>query len=645
MDIIQELLKLIKINTKISALDSSEDILKEIMNEAMSLTGTARAFILDVYPSRDVKCLSEYRSKTVELAVETGWSKTSTLEAHDLKRAVYSTHALESSEAAPSILKGNIQTVISAPLAADERSAMVLQLAGQDATRIDPQTLSLLNLLVSQAQVTISKSRLEKAALRNAAMAATGELATQVAHDIRSPLAALEAAAGDTSQLPEDKRALIRGALGRIRDIANSLMLLSGAATDADALDVISPQLLSNLIESLVSEKRMQFRSRTGVVIETRFDAAPYGLFSNVQRIEFMRLLSNLINNAIEAFDDECGSVRVSLALRDGRALVSVQDDGKGIPSELLARLGRRGETHGKAGGAGLGLYHAKKSVESWGGRLEITSEIGKGAAVAISLPQSSPPSWFVSTLQLSPGCPLVILDDDTNIHRVWRDRLDALLTREHDIEVAHTHSPDEIRRWVVGAGERASKALYLLDYELMGYQETGLSLADELAIGDRSILVTNRDEESEVQEGCRRLKVRLIPKGLLGLVPIRIVQHLADRADPVNVKSMNWDAILIDDDPLVRKTWQVAADLAKKHLRVFASANKFFLEAESLSRDIPVYIDAALGNDSRGEIESRLIHALGFRDIYLATGHKVEEFSAYSHLRGVVGKSPPWTC
>jgi signal transduction histidine kinase len=473
-----------------------------------------------------------------------------------------------------------------------------------------------------------------------------GRVAAQVAHDIRSPLAALEVAAGDISQLPEKKRLLIRSAVGRIRDIANSLLDKNRAlapGTDADQLSS-SVQLLSSLIASLVTEKRLQFRSRSHIEIDAQIDAASYGIFAQVQPIEFKRLLSNLINNAVEALGTAAGSVQVSLSARLGHALISVQDNGKGIPPEIVERLGRRGETHGKSGGSGLGIYHARVSAESWGGNLEISSAVGIGTTITVSLPQASTPQWFVSELALVAGQTVVILDDDVSIHQVWQERLDALPKRENNLEIVHVTTPEEIRNWVK-ANERATReALYLLDYELLGYTDSGLSLAEELAIGDRSILVTNRHEESEIQEGCRRLKTRLIPKGLLGLVPIRIAQRLAHRAGLTKVKPRDWDVILIDDDPLVRETWKVAADLAQKKLRVFPSADKFYLEAGSLNRDTPVYIDAALGHNSRGEIESRCIHDMGFTDIYLATGHKAEEFSTYAHLRGVVGKSPPWT-
>ncbi len=498
MDIIQRLLKLVAINTKISALHSSDEIMAEIMNEAMSLTGTSAAFILRVPANRELECLARYRSDGFEL--EANWSSSSALEAHDSQRMVYSTRALESSPA-PSIVMGSIQTLISAPLSSDPGGTTILQLMGRDTTSIDPQTISLLNLFVSQVQVTTAKTKLEEAAIRSAALAATGELAAQVAHDIRSPLAALEAAEADLSRFPEEQRAQIRGAVGRIRGIADSLLDRQRAGAASVSGDApISCHRLSGLIESLILEKRLQYRSRPRVELEVRLDTASSGIFANVQPVEFQRLLSNLVNNAVESFEGEAGSVRVTLSADGGAALVSVKDDGKGIAAEVLAKLGRRGETHGKDGGSGLGLHHARFSVEAWGGSLEIVSAPSKGTTVTIRLPRAP--------------------------------------------------SPERLR----------------------------------------------------------------------------------------------WDAILIDDDALARATWKIAAARLGKQLRSFPTVAEFLAESSDFDRATPLYIDADLGDGVKGDIESSKIHSMGFVEIYLATGHAPEKFSDLAHLRGVVGKEPPWS-
>lgn len=482
-------------------------------------------------------------------------------------------------------------------------------------------------------------------------MSELGELAAQISHDIRSPLAALEIISGDVAQLPEDKRILIRSAVGRIRDIANSLLNKqhahlsktegSGpAGTPQLTQEVVSPQLLSSLIEPLVTEKRLQFRARSRVEIEAWLDAASYGIFAKVQPVEFKRLLSNLIDNAVEAFGDGPGSVRVNLSARNNRAIVSVQDNGKGIPAEILAKLGQRGVSFGKAGGSGLGLHHARTSAESWGGVLEIVSEIGKGTTVSGDLPQAPAPAWFVSELALVPGMTVAILDDDASIHQVWQRRLDALSPSSRTVEIIHFSTPEDIRNWVRGNGKKAREALFLLDYELSGHVETGLSLADELGIGDRAVLVTSRYADPGILEGCRKLKTRLIPKGLAGLVPIKITAA----APAPGAAAERWDAVLIDDDPLTRMTWKMAADRAGKKFRAFPTAADFLKDSDAIDRMTPVYVDAELGDGVKGEVESLRIHKLGFGEIYLATGHAPIKFAGLTHLRGVVGKNPPWS-
>lgn len=467
--------------------------------------------------------------------------------------------------------------------------------------------------------------------------AAISALAAQVAHDIRSPLAALEVASADAARLSEEQRVLIRSAVGRIRDIANSLLDKQRAHAAGKAGTGGAPPsclLLSGLIESLITEKRLQYRSKPEIEIDASLDAPSYGIFALVQPVEFKRLLSNLINNAVEAFGGGGGSVRVTLSAKDGFALVDVRDDGKGIPAGLLAKLGQRGETHGKSGGSGLGLHHARTSAESWGGSLKISSEPAKGTTVSVALPQAQAPEWFVSELVLASGRKVVILDDDDSIHKVWDGRLAPL--RRHGVDAVHVSSSGELRQWSKENPADAAGARYLLDYELLGSEDTGLSLARELSIGARSILVTSRYEEPAIMEHCRTLGTRMIPKGLAGIVPIRVDRTVAER--------VRWDAVLIDDDELARATWKVAASRSGKRLRSYSSAGEFLGEADAVDLSTPVYIDVDLAHGEKGDVESLKIHELGFAEIYLATGHGAGKFAGAVHLRGVVGKEPPWS-
>ncbi|MDD2805301.1 MAG: HAMP domain-containing sensor histidine kinase [Elusimicrobiales bacterium] len=236
---------------------------------------------------------------------------------------------------------------------------------------------------------------------------ATADMAAQVAHDVRSPLAALGAAAKGLN-LPEEQRTLIDGAIGRMQGIADDL-LQRYRAPGAAVKSKVETHALAGLIEQVIAEKRLQHKDKAGVKIN--FEDAARGAKAAVDAKELQRMVSNLLNNSVEAFAGP-GTVSVRLAAQDGKVLLVVADDGKGIPQEVLAKLGQKGETHGKAGGTGLGLYHARTAVESWGGSLKIASEPGKGTAVSVTLPAAARPAA---------GLRAALLDDDALVHMNWR--------------------------------------------------------------------------------------------------------------------------------------------------------------------------------------------------------------------------------
>ncbi|MFQ3671118.1 MAG: ATP-binding protein [Verrucomicrobiia bacterium] len=107
-------------------------------------------------------------------------------------------------------------------------------------------------------------------------------------------------------------------------------------------------------------------------------------------RLDFdrmVRVLGNLLKNAREASARR--SRLVFRAWREGQVLVmQVEDEGRGIPPELMGRLFQPFVTEGKADGTGLGLAMAKSVVEGHGGRIEVASEVGRGTIFTVRLPQ-----------------------------------------------------------------------------------------------------------------------------------------------------------------------------------------------------------------------------------------------------------------
>lgn len=361
----------------------------------------------------------------------------------------------------------------------------------------------------------------QKLLIINAKKLALGELATQVSHDIRSPLAALDLMLTDIDELAEDKRIILRSAAIRIKDIANDLLNQHRHLSGNSSSSGNSVQLIPALIDSLLTEKRVQFRSKENLVIDMSLDRAHYGLFSVVDPGKFKRVISNLINNSVEALSNS-GFVKIEIHSCAEIIRVVIVDNGKGIDKNVLPDLMKLGNTHGKVDGTGLGLYHAKKCVEEWGGTIEVESTLGIGTSVFLSIPKCEIPNWFVQEIDVSKSKSIVVIDDDESIYRIWKERFEDI---NKDLEITYFSSPIKFEtslKTMLTNGHSVSDFQFLFDYEFIGHKYlNGLTLIEKYSIADCSTLVTSHYEEIALQEHCAKLGIKIIPKSFVGFVPI----------------------------------------------------------------------------------------------------------------------------
>ena len=352
------------------------------------------------------------------------------------------------------------------------------------------------------------------------------EFARQVGHDIRSPIAALDMMVTLLTDLPEQQRLTLRNAVRRINDIANSLLdrswsNLGKAAVnraDADPTAITDVVMLSSLVDSIVSEKRIQYRERLGVDIDADLSES-YGLFSTIDATDLARALSNLIDNSVKSLGDSAGQIQISIRANAEFNQVVVSDSGSGIPSTVLDTLGAAGVKFGKNAGSGLGLFQARTAVERAGGTLSIQSELGQGTVVTISLPKADPPSWFVESLTVASDSQIVSVDDDQTVHQIWDNRLRNIGDRRPH-HMAFT-SIGQFEDWY-GANE-SKKVKFLVDYEFLGQTENGLQLIQRLNLAKSAILVSSRAEDRNIQARAAALGLKLLPKALAPIIPIEV--------------------------------------------------------------------------------------------------------------------------
>lgn len=363
--------------------------------------------------------------------------------------------------------------------------------------------------------MTLLMVETEKVRINAEKAAQLAQLASQVSHDIRSPLSAFNLVVSSAKTLPENERLLIRNATQRINDIANSLLHKSRGNAEAKSTPA-DPLLLVSLIDKVVSEKRVQYRDRFGLDIQAKLDSG-YGVFVIVDPAELARAISNLINNSVEAIKDD-GKITVGITgTNSSTTSIVIEDTGHGIPSEVMEKLGQRGSTFGKETGYGLGLSHAKQMIESSGGTLTIESNSASGTTIKLKLPTAQPPWWFVDRIDIENVKRIVSVDDDQTIHQVWAGRLQ---NRSLSVEHVMFTSIEKFMEWM-REDQNTQGNFYLIDYEFLGQSMNGLELIEKMKIAPHSLLITSRHDEPRVRQQAKLLGVKIIPKVLATIVPI----------------------------------------------------------------------------------------------------------------------------
>jgi len=213
--------------------------------------------------------------------------------------------------------------------------------------------------------------------------ATLGELATGLAHEIRNPLAGIAGVIEIVSRdLPAESpaREVIQDAKEEAMQINRILTDLLETARPKPPHFVVRD--LAATAEHAVGFARQQaVTKRIEIELDKGTDLPPVDHDPN----QINQVLLNLLLNSIQAMD-KAGNIYVSLRRDHEAALITVADEGKGIPAETLPNIFRPFFTT-KGHGTGLGLSLARRIVEAHGGEITVRSELGAGSQFTIRLP------------------------------------------------------------------------------------------------------------------------------------------------------------------------------------------------------------------------------------------------------------------
>lgn len=448
----------------------------------------------------------------------------------------------------------------------------------------------------------------------------------QMVHDIRTPLSTLQMTVQSTREIPEEKRIALRDATIAITDITGQL-LRQYEPEDKSGNPARERQIViaSTIVSSVAGDGRRRYKDRPIKFIyePTQLNAF---LFIKAEPIDLKRSISNLINNAVEALPSTGGTIELKLTATDEWVSIKLLDDGAGIPQEILEKIKKKEVvSHGKAHGHGLGLSVVRDMIEANHGEFDIfssTVKMNHGTTITLRFPRVMTPNWAVEELNFMKNDIVIILDDDVSIHGGWDSRLNHVLEKVPTIQVNHFYQGQYVIDFVEKLSEEEKQNVYFLsDYELIGQGLNGLQVIAKTKI-KRSILVTSHYANVEVRKEALQSQVRVLPKDLVHLVAINVVQ------EQVKGELVNVHMVFVDDEKAYTKN---LVSNYYSHLLTdsYSDPFKFLDEVDKYPKETTIVLDNYYYMEDGGTYKidgvmlAEKLHAKGFTKLILLSGEK----------------------
>ncbi len=396
---------LFKLNQRLSALyrlsellreldvDREEFVLQRILDVLFLSVNADRGVILTRF-HRDAKELDviavKYRDEPI-VPEKVKVSRTILNKVVTEKVAVLSRDAQADDrfDASESIIMSEIRSTICAPMVVGDEVLGAIHIDSKSHTKsFDQDDLEFVTIIATETAVALAHMRMQKEAIHRQRLAAVGETVAGISHNVKNILLLSQGGAelltraldkGDMEGANDSWQVVSRGIdkIGKL--VRDMLEFSSNKKPDLEEVDV------NEMICSIAEEIEDELVAK-GITLELDLDEDLAK--RKFDELGLQRTLMNLIVNGMEAIQHSDGQIVVTTAQDAEKVyIITIQDNGSGIPQEKLEKIFFPFFTTKGSAGTGLGLPMCKKAIEDMSGSITCESEENVGTRFVIELP------------------------------------------------------------------------------------------------------------------------------------------------------------------------------------------------------------------------------------------------------------------
>jgi two-component system NtrC family sensor kinase len=372
-------------------------LLNNILDEVFATIQAERAFVLLINPGS-----GQLEVKASRWQAKCGLDQCVSISQHIIAHVLEQRESVLLADAMADSTFGLAQSVVIHKI----RSAMCSPLRGRSGIvgiiHVDTSTVSrefgeedllLLDAIGAVAGIAVENAQLHRDTVRNERLAAMGQAIAGLSHCIKNILAAMEVSSSlmerglESQDFDNISRVwqVFRRSSQRI-----GYLVLNMLAYSKDRQPELQPCSINDMCREVADLCREQIEAKQ---VKFRVDLEAQLPVVRVDHQGLHRCLLNLLTNAIDAVEEGRGKVSLVTRVEDGSILVSVEDNGIGVPAEVRDQIFEVFYSTKGNRGTGLGLAVTKKIVEEHGGSITVDSALGQGSRFTIRLPLYDKPS------------------------------------------------------------------------------------------------------------------------------------------------------------------------------------------------------------------------------------------------------------